>query len=604
MNNRPAILLLILLWLSAGLIPVKAQWQTQSFDLKSGWNAVFLHVNADYTTLDALVGGDAANPIIEVWRWNAPATTQFTKSPQDPNPAAEWSSWVRNRTGGSLQRLVGDAAYLVRVGTNVGPSYTWSIKGRPVPPRHEWTVTGLNFIGFPTVAANPPTFDAFLARSPELQSVTPEIFQYPGGELGPNNPMKVLPILFRSVAVKRGQAFWIRAGKVFNHYFGPFEVVLNGSGIQFGDSGSVASVRLRNLTTNSLAVNLSLSPSESAPAGQTSIVAVPPLIIRSDFNVTNFVYGYTNLPAFGGARSWTLAPVDSPGSEIEVVIGLNRSAISTSPGALLAGLLRFTDGLGFSQVAVGVSATAASSAGLWVGSAAVSEVGQYIKSYSRDAANNPLVSSNGNYVMSGIDTSVARVVRPYPLRLIVHNPDTGNASLLQRVFVGFDANTNTILSLKESALSPAFLKNARRVSAVHLPWSAENTGWQFNGSLATQPNLTTTVRLGYDDRASNPFLHAYHPDHDNLNATFKTLLPQGSESYQVERQITLSLTPPSDDFAGLVSASSSLSGTYREIILLKGLARAGGTNDTRRFEVRGDFNLNRVSAISRITPAP
>src|SRR6185436_19987234 len=208
---------------------------------------------------------------------------------------------------------------------------------------------------------NPPTFDAFLARSPELQSVTPEIFQYPGGELGPNNPMKVLPILFRSVAVKRGQAFWIRAGKVFNHYFGPFEVVLNGSGIQFGDSGSAASVRLRNLTTNFLAVNLSLAPSESPPAGQTNIVAVPPLIIRSDFNITNFVYGYTNLPV-GVARSWTLAPVDSPGCEIEVVIGLNRSAITTSPGVLLGGLLRFTDGLGFSQVDVGVSATAASSA--------------------------------------------------------------------------------------------------------------------------------------------------------------------------------------------------------------------------------------------------
>jgi hypothetical protein len=195
-------------------------------------------------------------------------------------------------------------------------------------------------------------------------------------------------------------------------------------------------------------------------------------------------------------------------------------------------------------------------------------------------------------------------MRPYPLRLIVHNPEVGNAALLQRVFVGFDANTNTIVSLKESALAPGFLKNARRLSAVHLPWSAENAGWSFNGRFATQTNLTTTVSLGYDDRASNPFLHSYHPDHDNLNATFKTLLPQGSESYLVERQITLNIRPPSDDFGSLVSANSSLNGTYDEVILLKGLARAGGTNDTRRFEVRGDFSLNRVSAISQITPAP
>src|SRR5262245_52459599 len=83
----------------------RAQWETQTFDLVSGWNAVFLHVDADYTTLDAMVGGDPTNPIIEVWRWNPPATTQFTESPSNPNPGSEWSSWVRTKPGGSLQRM-------------------------------------------------------------------------------------------------------------------------------------------------------------------------------------------------------------------------------------------------------------------------------------------------------------------------------------------------------------------------------------------------------------------------------------------------------------------------------------------------------------------
>ncbi len=602
MSARSRIVFLTSFLLIAAAFSGRAQWVTQSFDLKSGWNAVFLHVTAEHTTLDSLIGGDPANPILEVWRWNPPATTQFTDSPANPNPGSEWSSWVRLQPGGSLQRLMGDSAYLVRVGVNA-PTYTWTVKGRPVPPRHQWTVTGLNFVGFSTVPINPPKFDAFLARSPELQTVTPEIFQYPGGVLGAGNPMKILPVLFRSVGVKRGQAFWIRAGSVFNQYFGPFEVTVNGKGIQYGDNLSAASVRLRNLTTNVLTVNLGLSPSEAPPAGQASIVAVPPLILRGNLNMTNLVYGYTNLPV-GAVRSWTLAPANLPGSEIEVVIGLNRSAITSNPGALLAGVLRFTDSLGFSQVDVGVTATAASSAGLWVGSAVVDEVGQYLKSYSRDAANNPIASSNGSYVVTSIDTSLGSVPRPYPLRLIVHNPATGNASLLQRVFVGFDANTNTILSLKETALSPLFLKDARRLSAVHLPWSAANPGWSFNGRFATQTNLTTTVTLGYDARASNPFLHTYHPDHDNLDATFKTLLAQGSESYDVQRQITLTITPPGNDFKSLISANHSVNGVYSETITLKGLARAGGTNDTRVFQARGDFSLNRVSEISQITPAP
>jgi hypothetical protein len=239
-----------------------------------------------------------------------------------------------------------------------------------------------------------------------------------------------------------------------------------------------------------------------------------------------------------------------------------------------------------------------------VGSAVVNQVGEYLKTYQRDANNAPLVSSNGNYMVAAVDTSLQSVPRPYPLRLIVHNPATGNATLLQRVFVGMNAATNTILSTKETALSPQFLKNARRVSAAHLPWNADNPSWSFNGRFDTQTNLTTTVTLGYNDRPSNPFIHSYHPDHDNLDATFTKLLPQGSESYGVNRAITLTLTPPGNDFASLVAASRTLNGNYSEVITLQGLARAGGTNDTRRLEVRGTFTLNRISDISQLTTAP
>lgn len=580
----------------------RGQWVTQTLELKSGWNAVFLHVDADHTTLDGLIGDDLTNPIVEVWRWQPPLTTQFTDSPLNPNPGSEWSSWVRNRPGGALQRLMGDTAYLVRVRADV-PTFDWTVKGRPVPPGQDWTVTGLNLLGFSTPAADPPKFDAFLEASPQLSAATPEIHQYVGGDLSASNPAKMVPFLFRSVPVKRGQAFWIRAGEVFNHYFGPFEVVVNGRGLEFGDSISAAPVRLRNMTTNALTVNLSLLTSEAAPAGQASIAGPPPLIVRSDFNITNLVHGYTSLPV-GAVRSWTLAPANTPGSEIEVVIGLNRSAITSNPGALLAGVLRFTDSLGFSQIDIGASASPASNSGLWVGTAVVGEVAQSLKSYSRDADDRPVVATNGSYVVTATDTSLGGVARPYPLRLIVHNPASGNAALLQRVFVGLNSSTNTIVSLEESALSPQFLKDARRLSAVHLPWSSQNPAWLFSGKFGAQTNLTTTVTLGHDDRASSPFIHAYHPDHDNLDVTFKTLLPQGSESYGLQREITLNVTPPANDFSSLVSANLTINGVYSEIITLKGLARAGGTNDTRRFEVRGSFTLNRVSDIAQITTVP
>ena len=45
-----------------------------------------------------------------------------------------------------------------------------------------------------------------------------------------------------------------------------------------------------------------------------------------------------------------------------------------------------------------------------------------------------------------------------------------------------------------------------------------------------------------------------------------------------------------------------VNGIYSEVITLEGLARGGGSNDTRRLEVRGRFTLNRISEISLLTP--
>ena len=107
-----------------GLAPAAwGQWLTQSFDLKPGWNAIFAQVDASHATLDNLVGSDPRNPILEIWRWNPPATAQFTDSPQNPNAGTEWTSWVRAQTGGSMQRLVGDTAYLDRKSTRLNSSH-------------------------------------------------------------------------------------------------------------------------------------------------------------------------------------------------------------------------------------------------------------------------------------------------------------------------------------------------------------------------------------------------------------------------------------------------------------------------------------------------
>jgi len=108
--------------------------------------------------------------------------------------------------------------------------------------------------------------------------------------------------------------------------------------------------------------------------------------------------------------------------------------------------------------------------------------------------------------------------------------------------------------------------------------------------------LSTTVNLPYDDQASNPFLHTYHPDHDNLDATFQHELPGGSESYGISRQITLSLNSPGSDFVSLTQFGQAFQGAYTETITMTGLGNA-----TRTFNVAGTFALSRISSIPVLT---
>lgn len=585
-----------------------AQWLTQSFNLKAGWNAVYTHVDASYDTLDALVATNPANPILEVWRWNQPSAEQLTASPLDPLAGvSEWSSWVRNETHGDIVRMVANTAYLVRVATNA-PTYTWTLKGVPKPPVNEWTISGLNFIGFPTLASSPPNFEKFLFLSPELKTNGTQVFYYNGGELNTNNPASLPGALWRGTLVNRGQAYWVRSGTLFNTYFGPFQVDLDGANaVDFNDGSGIRTVRLKNQTTNNVTVRLQLLASETPPVGYSNIVSVPPLLVRGALNFTNLAYAFTNLTT-NTMLSWTLAPRGQTGSEYEVVLGLNRYAITADPGSLLGGVLRFTDTVGtnaFTQIDVPVSAEATGSGGLWVGNASVDTVQQYLKAYKKNATNDSLaVSTNGNYIVTNIDTSMTSVPSAMPLRLIVHNPDSGNARLLQHVFYGLDGATNPIVSTGQSALNPAFLKNARRISAVHLPWTTNNATWQFSGRLTQGAAISAALTNGYNETASNPFMHEYHPDHDNLDATFKTVLAQGSESYTIERTVSLSVVPPGNDFNSLVDSGVTLNGNYSEVIALKGLARAGGAVDTRTYNVSGTFTLKRISSISTLTLAP
>jgi len=581
-----------LLLLATLTLSTRAQWITQSFNLAPGWNAVYFHVDARHVSLDQLVGSDPANPIQEIWLWQpSPATAQFVVSPQAPTTGgSQWLSWDRNAgpTSG-LQSLPGNAAFLVRVGG--AANYLWQVKGKAVPPDYLWTSTGLNFIGFPTLASAPPTFERFLSPSPAFYQAA-QVFAYGGGELSASNPAQVFAL--RTKNVNRGQAYWIRSGETYNSYFGPFEVTLdNADGMRFGSEVSQSRMHLKNLTGSAITVSLRLVSSEPPPAGQPLIANVPPLLLRGTLNTTNLTYGFSNL--MSAPQSITLAARGQVGSEAEVVIGLNRFQMTGNAGSLYAGILRLTDSLNLSQVDVPTTAEVASLAGLWVGNASVDSVNHYLKSYNTNADGTLQTTSEGSYISGQTNLNPGAVSRAFPLRLIVHNDGT-NTYLLQRAFQGMDANTNLVVATQEHFLHPALLGSARRVSSTHLPWSAGNAGWLFNTPLGSANSISVTVPMAFNDQSSNPFLHTYHPDHSGMDATGRNPLDRGMHAYDVTRVVTLTFTAPADDFSSLTANSGSLRGFYSENVTFRGI----GSN-SRQFHSSGQFTLNRISNVGILT---
>jgi len=593
--------LIQLLW----VLPVGAQWITQTNALKSGWNAVYLHVDAGYASITDVMA--SATPIEEVWLWTPSSTQQFIDSPQVPTgSSSQWSTWTRALGASSkLQRLIPNAAYYVKV-ASTSATYSWNLKGRPVPPQYSWTSSGLNFIGFPT-PSDPISFERLFQPVPSVMEVA-EIYRSSGGNFGAGNPARITD--YGRTVFSRGEAFWMRVASGFNRYFGPFEVSLSGNRtLNYGVDGTQLSFRIRNRTSATNTITLQVVASEAPPTGQSNIVGLPPLVLRGAVDPSTLKYSAQ--PLFTDQTvTFTLPPQGTPGADVQVVLGLTRNQLLGNQGDLSACVLRLTDAAGLLRVDLGVSATKSSPAGLWVGEAQITHIVQYLKVFERDPSGKPVVrltGEDGGYSALVTNEVVGGVSRPFPMRLIVHDSGT-NSVLLQRVFVGVDSLTNPVVATEQRFLHPGRLGSARRISAAHLPWSSSNESWPIRAvtnvaQLTRQWPVTLTsnvfliqVTTPYDRNSVNPFVHQYHPDHDNLNASFNQLLPKGQESYGVSRTMILGPQSSGSDYVSLTTGSMDRTGIYGEMITIEG----SGAN-SRSFIVLGTYTLNRISDIATLT---
>lgn len=528
--KHPALLLLPAL---LSITTASAQWQTSTYQLKGGWNAIHLSGDARQAPIEQLLPPE----VIEVWRWNPnPAQAQFTESPLIPSAGTpEWSVWKRGDvSNSSLSQLTGQASYLVKCSGTASNSYAVPLLQSPRPPANQWLRSGANLMGFPVAGsgASSPLMSNYFASFPIATAANTRIFKYVGGELGAANPLQVFsPAAER---MDRTKAYWFSADVVGNFY-GPVEISLSKEeGIVFGRSGSVVSARIRNRTSAPITLGFAPVASEPAPAGQPGITGSVPLTRRT-MNTTTLLWEET--PIGGGFQQ-----VIAPQTTVEVSLGIDRSAMGAAPAdAFFASFLRITDSGNLIDIYLPARASKVSLAGLWVGDVTLNQV-----------------SNNA--------TPAGDTARSFGLRTLLHVADNGTASLLSKVFVGpLAAGAHEVgVCTDQSLLDPAQLAAAQRLVAAHMPLDRVLNGG--SGGVNAGESLVRTIQVPFND-PTNPFVHQYHPDHDNKSPRGQALGP-GVESYDITRTCTFSFTaaPPAGSTVSSGWGSHVIGGTYREVI--------------------------------------
>ena len=543
-----------------------AQWQSTTYTLKGGWNSIYLHGDASYATLENLF--DGKTEVLEVWRWNPnPTQVQFTTSPLLPSAGTpEWSRWVRDGASNSLAGMTGPAAYLVRCSGASSDTYSVDIASQPMPPSNTWVRSGANFLGFPSSKAtgNFPTFGSYFATFPAAIASNVKIFKYIGGDLSASNPSQIFsPTIER---LDRNQAYWFSA-EVVGNFYAPVQISLsNSDGFAFGRRGSVITARVMNRTAAVMTVKISPVASNSPPAGQELVTAGVPLTRRT----------------FSEQGEWVETPIAAaydeviaPNSSVELSFGIDRSQLNGAADALYASLLRFTDSANTFDILIPATARKSSLAGLWIGEALVTAV-----------ESKPL----GDAVKS---TGSA-----FPLRYLIHVSDDGTARVLSQIFMGpmAAAPHDFGLCLSEAGLKADAKSAASRIVATHMPL---DLALVTTGSFALAGDLSCTIATLFND-PTNPFVHQYHPDHDNKSG--QTELLAGQESYDVIREVTFTFTdaPPGGGSA-TGWGSSVIGGTYGEVV--SGLHRdSDGVGTGDGLDLSGTFELRRASELGTLNP--
>lgn len=571
----------VLLWLVTLPLPCLAQWRTQQIPLVPGWNAVHLEVQPEPRACAAVF---QHHPVQSVWKWDRRfSTIQYVMDPASLLPEnPDWLLWLpASDPRAFLTRLFemqGGQAYLIKVAADA-PPFTLAVKGRVILPRPDWYPHGLNLVGLPVHPGQPPTFTDFFRFTTEVDTsrgYANELYRVDAQGRGQRI---VQPARDR---VQPGVAYWVGCARAPAHHSVLHLSAEGTSALDFGSLLVRRDLTVRNAhPTQALTVWLRQRASESPPAtGDHPELAGPvPLSLLS--RATDPQWEWSEFPTAGLSR--TLAP----GEDWVLRLGVRRRDFAPYAPQGLHGfayqsILEVTDAAQSLLIRVPVVAQPPSVSaqagtpephndheGLWVGQATVNQV------------NAPAYTG----------TALLGTPAPLSFRLLVHVDAYGRANLLQQVVLAWDPSlteaphTNGTYALyADDRQVPATAADVSRISSAAFPLMPPTSlGTDFGQVLAG----TVTVRF---DDPTNPFLHRYHPMHDNQNWDWEPY-PGAVETRTITRGLTLTCDAITNGVANPYAGVDRVSGIYHET--LSGLR-------AQPIVLEGAFALQRISRINTL----
>jgi len=563
-----------------------AQWVTQDFPLHAGWNALFLQVQPDPSDCDTLFSNELFD--VESIRTfdDLYSSVQFISTTNElilKNPS--WLTWfppeVEERFLQNLFSLEAGKAYFIKRSDDAS-NVIWSVQGRSLLKEVPWRPQTFNLVGFNVDPTNPPTFYDFFKASPEHTDQPIFRMNEQGKWVRVDDPA--------TESMRKGEAFWIQMDD-FSRYQGPVRLRADQrSGLSFGRGAQEDYLHVYNdsLFPKTIQINAVPSAPPSAGSAQPVLAGEVPLSYWDSQSTVGWV-PFTN----------RIEKTLEAGSNWIVRLAVRRADMQpfvpdpVDQDYTYQSVLEISDDEGYSDYRMGVQALDSEPQGVWVGSAAITHVSQPTS----------LVLPT-NPVPTAVD---------FPFRVLLHLDTNGQVRLLNEVIQMWKEGSyrpdpqNPALQIvddpgrdvwiTDESLLPQFtgasLRNGeavgRRISSAVFAFD-EPAAMSMVPSMAfgkSGTELLVTLSMPFD-HPLNPFMHRYHPDHNNQDEHGDPL-PAGQESYTLTRIIKMTFT--SQDPEGLALAGwgdSQVGGIWEERI--EGLRH-------QPIHIKGFFRLHHVSTV-------